>query len=480
MKKILCLVLAFVLVLGLCACAGSGNEGGSSVKGLQAGFGREKIMPADNQIGLSGYGNADSRISTGCLDYLYATCVALKDEADTTVLLFHLDLIITTDEVVEQGRLAVSEATGVPLENIYFAATHTHSAPGTEYDIPGIAQYKALLYMQFATAAETAIADLSPAEMSMGSKELENMNFVRHYIQESGAYVGSNFGDYSASPIKDYATKGDHELQLLKFTRAAEDKKDILMMNWQAHPCLTDGSGSGTNLSADFIGSCRAYVEEQTDCNFIYFTGAAGNQNTYSHIEADDNGLDYKGYGETLGKAAVELLEGMTPVAAGPIKTTKMTYEAEINKEGVDRLEQAQEVVDLWKSADRTASDELAEEYGFGSTYHCNSIVKRAEMTGTTSLELNAVSIGGFSWINAPYEMFSGSALSIKEQTPFDMTFIITCSGPHVGYIPTSDAYEYDHGCYESQTSKIPQGAAEILVEKYVSMLGELHSAAAE
>ena len=78
------------------------------------------------------------------------------------------------------------------------------------------------------------------------------------------------------------------------------------------------------------------------------------------------------------------------------------------------------------------------------------------------------------------YEMFSGSSLAIKEQTPFDMTFIISCSGPHVGYIPTSDAYEYDHGCYESQTSKIPQGTAEILVEKYVSMLTEIHTPVAE
>jgi len=478
MKKLISLILAAVMLLSLCACAPVGSEGGSAAKGLQAGFGREKIMPADGKIGLSGYGNADTRISSGFLDYLYATCLALKDEADAKVLLFHLDIIITTEEVVEQGRIAVSEATGVPQENIYFAATHTHSAPGTEYDIPGIEAYKNLLYMQCATAAESAIADLSPAEMSMGSKELENMNFVRHYIQENGAYVGSNFGDYSASPIKDYATEGDHELQLLKFTRAAEDKKDIVMMNWNAHPCLTDGSGSGTNLSADFIGSCRAYVEEQVDCSFIYFTGAAGNQNTYSHIEADDNGLDYKGYGEALGNAMIEVLESMTPVASGTIKTTTLTYEAEINKEGVDRLEQAQEVVDLWHSADRTASDELAEQYGFGSTYHCNSIVKRAAMTGTTSMELNAVSVGGFSWINAPYEMFSGSSLSIKEQTPFDMTFIITCSGPYVGYIPTSDAYEYDHGCYESQTSTIPQGTAEILVEKYVSMLEQLHTAA--
>ena len=56
------------------------------------------------------------------------------------------------------------------------------------------------------------------------------------------------------------------------------------------------------------------------------------------------------------------------------------------------------------------------------------------------------------------------------------MTFVITCSGPHVGYIPTKEAYEY--GCYESHTSKLSPGTAEALVEQFVTMLSDLHATA--
>lgn len=472
MKKILSFILAMVLVLGLCACGASGSKTGSS---FSVGYGREQIMPSGNKIGMAGYGNAETRVSNSFLDYLYATCIAIRDEADTTILQFHLDLISTNETTFNQVVEAVSTATGLPAENIFLSATHTHSAPATSYDVPGMDAYRILLAEQCAKAAQAAIADLSPAEMSAGRVTLEGMNFVRHYIQESGEYVGSNFGDWTASPLKAHAGNGDPEMQILKFTRSAEGKKDILMMNWAAHPCFTDESGNGTNLSADFIGTCRSYVEAQTGCDFIYFTGAAGNQNANSKIESEAHKLNNKTYGEKLGQTMIDQLENLTPVASGLIQTKRAIYESPINKEDCERVADAMEVVTVWETADKTAGTKKAKELGFGSVYHANSVINRSKMEGVTPIEITTVSFGGFSWVNAPYEMFAQSSLDIKEQTPFDMTFIITCSGKHNGYIPTQEAYDY--GCYESQTSKLSPGTAEALVENYVSMLNEMHTA---
>ena len=476
MKKYIALILAFVLILSLCACAPS--EGSKEeAKGLQAGFARESIMPPSGKIALAGYGGAENRISNSFLDTLYATCVALSD-GTTTILLYHLDLIYTPVDMAKAGQAVISEATGIPEDHILFASTHTHSAPAInkKSTAAGIEAYEMFWQEQCIKAANAAIADLSPAEMSVGRTQLEGMNFVRHYIQESGAYVGSNFGDWNASPLVKHADVGDPEMQILKLARAAEDKKDILLMNWAAHPCLTDESGAGTNLSADYIATCRNYVEAQTDSLFAFYLGAAGNQNTFSKITEEDNGLGYKAYGEKLGQAMVEQLDKLTPVSDGPIQTSVFTYESPINKEHCDKVDLAKEVQQKEKDADRAAANELAKSYGFSSTYHCNSVVTRSELEGTTAIEIHAVSIGGFSWVNAPYEMWAASCLSIKEQTPFDMTFVISCSGPHVGYIPTKDAYAY--GCYESHTSKLSPGTAEALVDQYVTMLNELHTTA--
>ena len=475
MKKIISIILVAVLVLGLCACGASGGK--ASGKSFSVGYGREQIMPAGNKIGLQGYGNAESRISNSFLDYLYATCVAIQDEAGTTILQFHLDLISTNETTFNIIVDAVSAATGLAKENIFLSATHTHSAPAVGYDIPGMDAYRILLGEKCSKAAQTAIADLSPAEMSAGSVDLEGMNFVRHYIQESGEYVGSNFGDWNASPLVGHAGNGDPEMQILKFTRAAEDKKDILMMNWAAHPCFTDESGNGTNLSADFIGTCRDFVEKQTGCDFIYFTAAAGNQNATSKIESENHDLNNKTYGEALGQTMIDQLDKLTPVASGLIQIRSGSYDSPVNKEDCDRVAEAMEVVSVWESADKTAGTAKAKELGFSSVYHANSVINRSKMDDATTIEFTTVSFGGFSWVNAPYEMFAQSALDIKEQTPFDMTFIITCSGKHIGYIPTQEAYEY--GCYESHTSKLAPGTAEALVENFVTMLNDMHSAAA-
>ena len=477
MKKYIALFLTLILVFTLTACVPS--EGSKEeATGLQAGFARESIMPPSGKIALGGYGGAENRISDSFLDTLYATCIALRDDTGAMVLLFQSDLLLITSTMESSGKASISAATGVPEENIFFAATHTHSAPAVSYNATGIEAYEMFWEEQCLKAANAAIADLSPAQMSIGATQLEGMNFIRHYIQENGAYVGSNFGDWNAAPLAGHADTGDSEMQILKLTRGAEDKKDILMMNWAAHPCLTDESGAGTNLSADYIATCRNYVEEQTNALFAFYLGGAGNQNTFSKITSEDNGLGYKEYGEALGKVMVDQLDKLTPVVDGPIQTQQFTYESPINKEDMDLLELAKEVQQKEKEADRTAANDLARSYGFSSNYHANSVVLRSTLEGSTPIRIHAVSVGGFSWVNAPYEMWATSALAIKEQTPFDMTFVITCSGAYIGYIPTEDAYEY--GCYESHTSKLSPGTAEALVENFVSMLKDMHASSAQ
>ena len=474
MKKIISILLAIVLVLGLCACGASGSK--SETGSFKVGYGREQAMPAGN-IGLAGYGNADTRISNSFLDYLYATCIAIQDETGNTILLYNLDLLstnVTTFNIIVD---AVSEATGIAKENIFLSATHSHSTPATSYDVPGMDAYRILLGEKCAAAAQTAIADLSPAEMSAGSVTLENMNAVRHYIQENGNYVGSNFGNWNESPLVGHAGNGDNLMQILKFTRAAEDKKDILLMNWQAHPCFTDESGNGTNLSADYIGTARDYVEKQTDAHFMFLLGAAGNQATDSKITSEKHGLNNKTYGEALGQALIGQLDKLTPIASGVIQTRASSYDSPINKQDCERVAEAMEVISVYESTDKTTGTAKAKEMGFGSVYHANSVISRSKMEGVTTIEYTAVSFGGFSWVNAPYEMFAQNALDIKEQTPFDMTFIITCSGKHQGYMPSQEAYVY--GCYETHTSKFSPGTAEAVADDFVSMLKDMHSSSA-
>lgn len=162
MKKLISVVLCLALVLGLCACAAGGKKE-KAPEGLQAGFGREIVMP-EKVVGvhLNGTDTA-GRVCNGFLDYLKTTCIALKDEAGTVVLLFTMDMLGITAGVLEELRPMVSQATGIPGENIIFCATHTHAAPATTGSYEGASEYKNILFNGSVKAAQTALADLSTA-----------------------------------------------------------------------------------------------------------------------------------------------------------------------------------------------------------------------------------------------------------------------------------------------------------------------------
>ncbi len=88
------------------------------------------------------------------------------------------------------------------------------------------------------------------------------------------------------------------------------------------------------------------------------------------------------------------------------------------------------------------------------------------------TIELYAANIAGFAFITAPNELFAATGSYVKENFPFDMTFICTCTNASKGYLPTAEAYDY--GCYESYTSYFAKGTAEQLQVKYVEMLEAL------
>ena len=113
MKKILCILLACLMMLGLVACSSAETpQAQEEPVGFEAGFGRVDICP-NSPIGMGGYGDSDTRLSGAIMDSIYATCVALR-QGDTTFLVFTVDVISVNDAIARNLRGAVSDATGVP------------------------------------------------------------------------------------------------------------------------------------------------------------------------------------------------------------------------------------------------------------------------------------------------------------------------------------------------------------------------------
>ena len=479
MKKIISIILVVMMVLGLCACGQGGGGETASAKTFQVGYAKGNITPSTLGLPMGGYGNAAFRLSTGFLDYTYATVIALSDESGETVLLISNDLIRMPEKWVATSRQLINQATGIPEDHIMIAATHTHSSVdvGNNQLATTDPYYLNDYSKALVKAAQDAIADLSPATIQTGKGNIDRMNFIRHYLMSDGSYAGDNHGTFEGLEIVDHATKNDNQFQLIRFIRAAEDKKDVLLMNWQGHPCMTGGKDS-TVLSADYIGTVRDYVEKNAQVDFIYFTGAAGNLNVSSRISGEALTNDVKEYGQIMGDKVIEVLGAdMKDVNSGKLLTKQTIYTAEIDHSEDHLLDIAKPVSELYKSTgDRTAANNLARSNGLNSVYHANSIVNRQAQGASATFEVDQIAVGDISFVTSPYEMFDTQGMYIKENTPFDTTIVMTlCNGSN-SYFASEFAFEY--GCYEVDNHRFVKGSAEAVAELHVNELKALQEQA--
>jgi len=478
MKKTVTALLLLAMVIGLFGCSATdpsnttaateSTEAGEPAV-FMVGYAQEDITPR-GPVPLGGYGMSDRRLTDHVLDPLYLTCIAFK-EGDEVLLWCTMDLLGARGEMMSAARLRISRKTGVPGDRIMFCATHTHSAPDLGSSNGNVELYKELFQEAAIRAAQRALEDLAPATLYGTKTELERMNYIRHYIMNDGTYYGSNFGS-TASGFKQHVEESDNEMLLVKIDREGENK-DILLMNWQAHPCFT-GGGTKKDISADYIGAVRRAVERETGMYFAFYQGAQGNHNARSAMPDETLYKTNEVYGEKLAEYAIKELPNMKALANTGIKSVSLRLEADVNHEDEHLQAEATEVRNLWNSTngDNAKANALARTYGISSVYHANAILSRPSRPLKADMELNAVYVGGLAFITAPIEMFRGTGEYIKANSPFEMTFICGNTNESHGYIPTVNAYEY--GCYESFTSYFAKGTAEIMQEKYVEMLNGL------
>ena len=473
MKKILSLCLVAILILGLCACGSSETK---KEEGLQVGFNRQSVTPTQQEIPIAG-GDSTARLSTGFMDEVASTCIAIAKDGQT-FLIFTMDFMILYENAVTAVKTAVTAATGVPESNIILNCTHTHSAPNIYGSWSGADAYRTFVGERSAKAATKAIEDLSPATVEISSCETEGLSFVRHYRMNDGTTYGNGHGS-SSSGIKEHMYSAASELQAIKFVRAAEDKKDILMLSFPAHATTVNGTNK-TLISACWPGATRAYVEQNSEVHCAIFQGASGDQVPDSKIDGLSAAKkDHKKYGQILGDYALGLT--FEKVEGDQVILKSWSFTGNSMKEGTDdpvKVGQAQEINALssQKGSSSTEVSALVAKYGFYNVYEATGLVTRVNSPVTRTMTLNVLQLGGdAAMVFAPYEMFGMHGEAIKEGSPFTMDFIVTCSEIYQGYFPHLEGCE--EGFYEYDVTKYERGTGEKLAETFAATLTEMKSA---
>jgi len=484
-KKMVALLLLAVMVLSLCACGkekdkGNGGSGeNSALSGkFSAGFGKVDITPKEN-VPLDSYGDAEHRISTGLLSYMYALAVAVTDTDGNSLIFVVGDQSWCSPSLQGQIRTEITNRTGVPGDHIVLSGTHTHAAPAPGLtENPAQARYNVQYTKGMVDAAVMAMEDRKPAKVYAGGVDTEKMNFVRRYIMDDGSLTGDNAVG-TGTKIERHETIADPELQLLKFVR--EGGKDIVIGNFQAHPHL---EGYRKELSSQTVGAFREAMEKVADVHCMHWQGAAGNLN--SHSRMDENIFEQspegrKKYGEKMAEYAMSVYNDLEEVKTGPVRVISKIYEGKVNHEWDSKADVAQKIVDTWKSTNnKNKAMALAGDSKIGSVYHANRIVGNSKKGATEDMYQFACSFGDVGFIVMCYEMFDTNGMYVKEESPFERTFLIGYSAAGdgssaKGYIPS--ALGWENRGYETDNSLYVGGTGEVLAQRYVDMLTELYNA---
>jgi len=443
---------------------------------LKAGFGRVNVNPPMG-IPISGY--FKPRFAEGILDDLEISVLALECSG-TKTLLINVDNLGIEQVLCGEYRKAVSDKTGVPMENIIIAETHTHTGPEIERNSENelIRDYVKFLGVRMVDAAVFALSDLKDAKMGYGMGTAPNVAFVRRYVMKDGS-VKTNPGVNNPDIVRPIGDT-DESVNILRFDR--EGAETLIFVNFANHPDVVGGS----MISADWPGLLRATVEKTLDnTKCIFFNGAQGDVN---HVNVHPTGgylnemfMDFddvsRGYAHAKYIARVvtggvlQAYDKVNYVDVDSLCAMQKVINVPSNRPDPKDMPEAHRINDLHNAG---KDDEIPYEGMMLTTVvaEAGRMVRLENGPDAFDMPLSAMKIGPVAIIGIPGEPFTGIGTGLKETEGFDMILPCCAANGYEGYFPMQDSY--DEGGYEARSSRFKAGVAELIIKEGKELLGDL------
>ncbi len=285
--------------LGLCRTAGYPGPDAGEYNAELDGHptvvnGPENVHDADDDgyfdaVWIAGYGNG--RPAQGVHDPLWARALVLR-KGETTLALVAVDLVGYFYDEVERIRAALPASLGVDL--LLVSATHTHEGPdsigiwGYDEGTSGVdPAYMAFVRAQIAGTVADAVGALAEAKVAVAHGPAGV-----HPNPTVTAEVGiNNILRDARDPVI-----MDHEMRVLRFTRAADHAPIGTLVNWQNHP--ESLCSRNAYVSSDFVHYLREAMENGVQRGPVnepglggiamYINGAVGGMQTPGNIQIID------------------------------------------------------------------------------------------------------------------------------------------------------------------------------------------------
>jgi hypothetical protein len=217
-------------------------------KNLQVGFSMGDITPDNMGFPLYGYGDRKKK-SEGVHDPLQArTVVFHKGKAAWALCV--LDLVGISAKITNNIRATVASQTGLKAESIVISCIHTHSGPS--FKDPG--NWNDDVENRIATGIIQAWEAQKPAVIGTGAGFLYGYHLNRRWMERP------------VDPSVNVVRVDDLDGNLLG-----------VVANFGLHPVVM--GYDNFQISSDYVGYARSYVEDHLGGTVVFANGAAGDVN---------------------------------------------------------------------------------------------------------------------------------------------------------------------------------------------------------
>ncbi len=451
------------------------------MKEFRVGYAEVNINPPLG-IGIRGY--YVPRFAKGFLDDLKAQALVLELE-DTRVALISLDNCAIHARLAARYCAAVEKATGIPKENVWISASHTHTGPllqRTDHfdaDETLIGQYVDFLESRLKDLVALALEDRKPAVMGIGTgRAPERVAYIRLYKMKDGSTM-------TCPPINDPGIDHpigqlDQRVHILRFDR--EDAPGIVLVNYGLH---ADTIG-GELISPDWPGWMRKTVENALDgVKCICFVGCEGDVGSTNVFPSGgdmndtqisfDNEMKSPGMARFVGRAlagtVLQVYDKAEYVAVEALQALHRTVEVASNRPSAEELPLAHRYRQLHE-AGRDAEIPFT---GMELTTVVGEALLKCQLEhgpDQFAMELMGVKIGPVAMVGFPGEPFTDIGVQLKQTQGWKMILPCCLVKGNEGYFPTKEAFAA--GGYETRTSLFRDGVAETLITESKALLEKL------
>jgi len=457
--------LVLVIVAGLAPTAGAADGP------LRAGAAVVDISPEAYPVEANCF--FLSRMEDHLTGPLRARAVVFARGGEVAALVV-LDSCMVPRDVCDAIKRRAAEATGIPLDRMLVAATHTHAAPSLmDYRLGSMRDeaYTAQIIPQVAEAIALAHARLEPALVGAAAVDAWDLTYCRQWVKRSDRIETDPFGVASVRammhpkiPADSVGPAGPVDPALTVLSVIRPDGRPLAVLaNFSMHFIGAKG------LSPDYFGPFAETIEQAVErehpgsgCVAIMSQGTSGDLHRQS-FDVDNPTRDCV-YHEALAARAVAAMRGIEHAADAPLAMaqTELTLGRRVPDAGrlawARRFEEAR--------GERRPQDKP-------EIYALQAVWLHEHPSAT--LVLQALRIGDLAITALPNEVYGITGLKLKRHSPLPLTMNIELANGAEGYIPPPEQHVLGgYTTWPASTAGLEVQAEPRIVEAVVALLEQV------